>query len=94
MQRTKIKRGQSLIDIVIQGTGSITDLIQTAIINNRSVTDNLSINDQITTGSVVNNDQVMQFISNPPATSISSQSIFEQEKGIGKMKIGINFKIN
>lgn len=94
MQNTKTKRGQSLIDIVIQGTGSISDLIQTAIMNNRSVSDNLIINDQITTGLIADNDQVKQFVNNPPATGLSSQSVFEQEKGIGKMKIGVNFKIN
>lgn len=93
MQNTKSKRGQSLLDLIVQQTGSFTDVVQAAILNDKSLSDPLQINETVKTNGITNNNQALVLSDNNPATGLIKITPGETLKGIGVMRVGINFKI-
>jgi len=91
MQNTKAKQGQSFLDLVLQQSGSFTDVVSAALLNGRSLTDDIAINDSITVSQISNQDQVNVFSNNKPATALGKQIEIAEGKGIGWMKIEETF---
>lgn len=96
MQNTsKVQQGQSFIDMVCQLSGSYEDVVNAAILNGRSITDDVAIGETIATENILNSDVVKQFAKKRPATNISTytgDSVPELE-GIGYWIINKTFVV-
>ncbi|MWB92995.1 hypothetical protein GON26_01350 [Flavobacterium sp. GA093] len=92
----KAKQGQSFCDLVIQGTGNIENAVEMAILNNLSITDNLSI-DQVLMPAGKENKSILEIWSeyNLPATALTDEnlSVIIPDEGIGAMIIEDTFII-
>ncbi|GEM_PF-3046670 len=96
MQNTsKVQQGQSFIDKTLELTGSVENLLEMAILNNVSITDNISIGTEILGSSIIKHSVVNQMINQNIATKLTKNIDLSvpQELGIGKMKIGSTFKV-
>ncbi|QFG53631.1 hypothetical protein [Chryseobacterium sp.] len=85
----RAQQGQSFLDVVAQQTGSFEEIISAALLNNRSLTEDLQVNTlvKVTDGIALRN--------NRPATALrSTLHPGSQQKGIGFMSIGSTFKIS
>lgn len=92
---SKVKQGQSFLDKVTQQTGSFENSLLVALLNDRSITDDLPKGLELTLSSVTNKRVVAFFnISNEPATAVSKNNLVVDESlGIGTMAIGKTFII-
>lgn len=101
MQSTnKSKQGQSFIDLVVQQTGSFTDVIKEALNNNYSLHDNVPIEDAISVEAISDNSVVAALRNNLPATAYvvgrafnQSQDYIEFVGGIGVLRIQETFRV-
>ncbi|MGV0946060.1 hypothetical protein ACTS93_02600 [Empedobacter falsenii] len=96
MQNTsKVQQGQSFIDKTLELTGSVESLLDMAILNNVSITDDVSIGTEILGSPIVKQTIVGQIINQNIATKLTKTIDLSvpQELGIGKMKIGSTFKV-
>lgn len=93
MQNMKAKQGQSFLDLVLQQTGSFTDVVTAAILNKKSLTEDLKIQDSVNTETISNVNQVKIFNQNNPATALAKGTDTAEGKGIGWMKVGSTFKV-
>lgn len=95
MQNTnKKQQGQSFIDMVIQQSGSFEEIINAAVLNDASLTDNLTIGATVINKNVINQTNVNLYKKQQPATDLQKGSDdSESYKGIGRMKISSTFKI-
>ena len=87
---------QSLLDVAIQQTGKIENVLQIAIENNRSITDELVNQDKLLiTNETINSSKVLQYFDSKQlkiATAITLQDTVQMPTiGIGTMIIGNNF---
>lgn len=87
----KVQQGQSFIDMVVQQSGSFDEIINAAILNNKSITDDLVIGEVINVTRILNEDNVRLFRSKQPATALSPGSIIPGPGGIGYMIIEETF---
>lgn len=89
------KQGQSFVDKVIQNTGSLENTLEMALLNGKSITDDLEIGEELKASSVTNKRVVAFFnTTNEPATMISNLQKDEVENlGIGKMAIESTFVV-
>lgn len=96
MQNTsKVQQGQSFIDKTLELTGSVENLLEMAILNNVSITDDVAIGVEIIGSGVVKNSIVDRIANQEIATKLSKNIdlTIPNELGIGKMKIGSTFKV-
>lgn len=91
MPNTKAKQGQSFLDLVLQQSGSFTDVVSAALLNGRSLTDDININDTVLVNEISNQEQVNVFTNNRPATALSKTTNTAEGKGIGWMKLESTF---
>lgn len=90
-----VKQGQSFLDKVLQSTGSVDDALAMAILNGKSITEDLDIGEELECAIVSNKRVVAHFAMNSePATNISIAHKQEIENvGIGTMIIENNFEV-
>lgn len=88
-----VKQGQSFLDKTTQLTGSAENALAMAILNNKSITTDLNIAEEIVSTPVINKTVVSFFSANSePSTAVTKQQLVDiEELGIGKMKIGDTF---
>lgn len=91
---SKKQQGQNFIDLIIQQAGDFDQVINAALLNNMSITEDIPIGTEVKNNIVTNNQAVIFFSrENGPATALINSDSFSELKGIGKMKIGTTFKI-
>ncbi|MDH1602558.1 hypothetical protein [Empedobacter sp. GD03739] len=94
MQNTsKVQQGQSFIDKTLELTGSVENLLEMAIINNVSITDDVSIGKEILGTQILKNSIVEGLTNELIATKITSEinQVIPEDLGIGKMAIESTF---
>ncbi|QHN64841.1 hypothetical protein [Bergeyella cardium] len=93
---SRAQQGQSFIDMVYQMTGGFEDIMKMAVLNEKSITDDIEVDEIIISDNVQNNEMIFFFQRNKPATAITAYNI-EQEKdpeGISYWAINGNFKVS
>ena len=93
MQPTnKVLQGQTFIDMVCQQAGSYEEIINAAILNGKSITDDVSINEIIKVTNVLNVENASILGKRRPATYINNfltdDNTGPQLQGIGYWIIG------
>lgn len=94
MQNTsKVQQGQSFIDKTLELTGSVESLLDMAILNNVSITDDVSIGKEILGTQILKNSIVEGLTNELIATKITSEinQVIPEDLGIGKMAIESTF---
>lgn len=97
MQKITVLSGQSLFDIAIQYTGDVANAFAIALLNQISVTDNLSTQKLVLIpDSLIKATREIKYLKNEgviPATAITldQQIVLLPELGIGTMTIGTTF---
>ena len=94
MQNTsKVQQGQSFIDKTLELTGSVESLLEMAILNNVSITDDVSIGKEIIGTQILKNSIVEGLTNELIATKITSEinQVIPEDLGIGKMAIESTF---
>lgn len=85
------KQGQSFLDLVIQGTGSLDNVLAMAVLNGVSITDELTIGQEVK----ANTTKAPTYFheKNLPATAVSREetAVLEGLDGIDYMEIGFDF---
>lgn len=97
MQNTnKIQQGQSFVDMVCQLTGSYEEVLDMAILNNKSITTPLVIGNEVKGSAVRNQSIVNQFAKKQPATALeqNTDDAIEDLEGIGYWIINKTFKVS
>ena len=88
-----VKQGQCFLDKITQLTGSFENALSMALLNNRSITDDVEIGLEIKTD-LITNKSVVAFFNrfNEPATNTGKEQLESVENlGIGKMVIENTF---
>lgn len=93
-QKITVLNGQNLVDIAIQHTGSVESVVELAVAND------ISITQQLTAGSTLNSvpekdERIVDYyaVRNlSPATTASDRNA-TRRRGIGNMTIGQDFKV-
>lgn len=71
MQNTnKAQQGQSFIDMVYQGTGGFEGIVDAAVLNGKSITEDITIGENILVGETTNNSIKNILQRKNPATAI------------------------
>lgn len=97
MQKIAVLSGQSLFDIAIQYTGDVANSFAIALLNQISMTDNLSTQNLVLIpDSLIKATREIKYLNNEgviPATAITldQQTVMLPELGIGTMTIGTTF---
>jgi hypothetical protein len=97
MQKITVLSGQSLFDIAIQYTGDVANAFAIALLNQISVTDNLSTQNLVLIpDSLITATREIKYLKSVgviPATAITldQQTVMLPELGIGTMTIGTTF---
>lgn len=92
MNKIKVYQGQSFFDKSNESTGNVEDAFAMALLNGMSVTDDLTIGQELFPVPVSNKAVVSIFSEKRPATAITTeQKVFIPELGIGTMTIGTTF---
>lgn len=88
---------QSFLDLAIQHTGTVYNAFAIAVANNMAVSDSLASGSSlIIPDTVIIETDIRDYLKNKgikPATAITDESILEDKKGIGVMKLTKTFKI-
>ncbi len=94
MEKVKVVSGQSLADIAVQECGGIASLVDLAIANNISVSDDLETGTELLINSL-SNAGVKKYYKGrniKPATTLTEKVQAEvQPQGIGYWTIGLDF---
>lgn len=86
------KQGQSFLDLVIQGTGDVYNAFEMALKNNRNLTDDLKIGEEIQASQITNNRVVNLFsLSHKPATAFNKNDLPPVLEGISYWAINQDF---
>ncbi len=90
---SKVQQGQSFIDKTLELTGSVESLLEMAILNNVSITDDVSIGKEIIGTQILKNSIVEGLTNELIATKITSEinQVIPEDLGIGKMAIESTF---
>lgn len=90
MQPTnKVLQGQTFVDMVCQQAGSFEEIINTAILNGKSVTGDLVINEEIQVSKKIDMEVISILSAKRPASGITiSAEQPEKLQGIGYWIIG------
>lgn len=94
MQNTKVKQGQSFIDIICQATGSLDNVISEAIVNKKSITDNLLIGEEIFTQKEIDSEVIKILSRKNPSTNGTVEMLGENLEGIGNWIINLDFIVS
>lgn len=92
MQPTnKVLQGQTFVDMVCQQAGSYEEIISAAILNGKSVTDDLAINEEIQATKQIDMEVISILAIKRPASAITNMTddgITPKLEGIGYWIIG------
>lgn len=94
MQNTKVKQGQSFLDIICQATGSLDNVISEAIVNNKSITDDLMIGEEIFTQKEIDSEVIKILSRKNPSTNGTVEMLGENLEGIGNWIINLDFIVS
>jgi hypothetical protein len=94
MQNTKVKQGQSFIDIICQATGSLDNVISEAIVNKKSITDDLMIGEEIFTQKEIDSEVIKILSRKNPSTNGTVEMLGENLEGIGNWIINLDFIVS
>lgn len=94
MQNTKVKQGQSFIDIICQATGSLDNVISETIVNNKSITDDLMIGEEIFTQKEIDSEVINALSRKNPSTNAPAEMLGENLEGIGNWIINLDFIVS
>lgn len=91
----KAQQGQSFIDMIFQGTGGFEGIVEAAVLNDKSITDDIEIGENILVGEITNNSIKNTLQRRNPATSVSHTGIqLNQPEGIDYWAIQADFIIS
>ena len=91
----KAQQGQSFIDMVYQETGGFGDIVEIAVLNGKSITEDIQIGETILIDKVVNPTLKNYLQRRKPATAIRYKQTTESRlQGIGYWAIQTDFKIS
>lgn len=93
---TQVIESQSLFDIAVQESGSFLAAFELAVLNNISITDTLTPGQIIETKAPLNKEVYDYFKSRQlqVATALKQSQEQTQQRGIGFMRIGVDFKVS
>lgn len=100
MSSVVVRQGQTLFDIAVQESGSVTTVFDWALKNNKSITGELVTGEILEVPESVYTDPVVtdyfKTTENKPATSITAQNheLIVPDDGIGAMIIGSTFIVS
>lgn len=97
MQSTNKKlQGQNFLDLIAQQSGSFEEVINAAVLNDMSLTEDLAIGTEVKNKNVSNQNNVNLFSKkNKPATAIrNSGEVISPQEGIGYWIIEKTFKVS
>lgn len=94
MQNTRVKQGQSFIDIICQATGSLDNVISEAIVNKKSITDDLMIGEEIFTQKEIDSEVIKILSRKNPSTNGTVEMLGENLEGIGNWIINLDFIVS
>ncbi len=97
MEKVKVISGQSLVDIAVQECGGIASLVDLAIANNISVSDDLEAGTELLINSLSDADVKRYYRERNinPATALTEEpEVEEQPQGIGYWAIGVDFVVS
>lgn len=90
----KKQQGQSFLDMVLQQSGSFEEIVNAAVLNDASITDDLKIGSIIQSKNIISQSNIDLYKKQQPATDLRKNlQDYEIAKGIGVMKLGKTFKI-
>lgn len=90
----KAKQGQTFIDMVCQLSGTYEDVVNASVINGVSITDDLTIGQQVRTNKILLPDVASTLKKNLPSTAIRKNiqsGSEEKQEGISFWIINQNF---
>ncbi|NDP26464.1 MAG: hypothetical protein GZ087_03415 [Flavobacterium sp.] len=93
MSKTKVYSGQSFLNKVVESTGSVENAFAMALLNGRSVSDLLTVGQELLVVRMTNKQVVNHFKEKRPATGLNAaqESVLIPKLGIGTMAIGTTF---
>lgn len=91
---SKVLQGQSFINKVLELTGSIENAMDMAVLNNVSITDNVTIGKEFITTPTTDQTVVNYFLEKKPANGIAISEAIMPLSGIGFMNIESTFKVS
>ena len=96
--RITVLHNQTFLDLAIQYTGLVENSFDIAVYNGFSITDSLLPGTEIEIPEEIEKDQdVIGYFSSrnlQPATAVTDQSIIQERRGIGWMRIESTFKVD
>ena len=94
MSNNRVHSGQTFLNKVLEQTGDIENVMEMALLNNVSITDDVSIGTEILSTPVTNNQIVNYFSERKPANKKIQDNVVIPINGIGYMKIESTFKVS
>ena len=97
MSKVTALKLQSLFDISVQYTGSVDNAYAIAFANNISVTDDVDGMELEIPDSLIKDMKVLNYLDRKdviPATGVVNRNQSNQQRGIGFMRIGVDFKVS
>ena len=92
MSKSLVYQGQNFIDKVLETTGSTVNAFEMSILNKVSLTDNVTIGEELQVSKVTRKGVVAVFNKKRPASVIINRAGEDEgNDGIGYMAIGNNF---
>jgi hypothetical protein len=94
----QVKHNQSFLDVVLQSTGGFNGLLENAVDNAKSITDELIPGTMINVTTGIEDVDIYNFFANKsvtPAFALTGANILENSSaGIGYMQLENNFKVS
>ena len=97
MQNTnKKKQGQNFLDLVVQQSGSFEEIINAAVLNDMSLTDNISIGTEVKNQNIkdLDNINILNQNSKPATAFRGNVDEISKQEGIRYWTIGKTFIIS
>lgn len=93
MQSIKIKNEQCFIDVVLEATGNLNNVLLMAVANNTSITDENVVGSDYKVVGTINRPVVDRLRTYPPGTSLAPLDI-EILEGVGYWIVNKDFKVS
>lgn len=92
MPNVRVKYRETSLDIAVMNSGSVEGVYELALLNNISITKDLTSGEELIPGSAIDGDSVIELKSRGarPASAIDSAE-GEILEGIGYWRIGVDF---
>ena len=95
MQATnKVLRGQTFVDMVCQQSGSYEDVIETAVMLGKSITDDVEISETVNVKNILAEETARNLSKIRPASNVSDLDYENEESGISIWGINKDFIVN